>query len=117
MFLFLLFIVLSGFGLASISAALIYRRMYKQLRYLALSGCEFKEKKGDLIAHHPLMKKNRWEFLSEAYYFTVRPRYHHDKLEDAYKLEYREDGSLITDGDSDMYQPGSWKTKEKALEE
>ncbi len=117
MIVFLLFILLFGAGFVTVSAAVIYRRMYYKLRYLALSGCEFKERKGDLVAHHPLMKENRWELLSDAYSFAAKPRNHREELGGAPEFEDQESGTSMNESDSDRYEPGSWKTKENAIEE
>ncbi|MEZ5344553.1 MAG: hypothetical protein R2681_03260 [Pyrinomonadaceae bacterium] len=110
----LLLLLFSGFAFGSFVIALIYRGMYKKLRYLALSGCEFKERKGDLVARHPLMKEGRWELLTEAYSFAAKPRNHRELEELA---EPGEEDRALTNGESEQYEPGSWKTKENALEE
>lgn len=93
---------------------LIYRSMYKRLRYLALSECEFKEKKGELRARHPLMKESRWEPLTDAYNFASQPRTNLNNLAEEKKemldsCEQENESLLAADG---QYEPGQWKTKE-----
>lgn len=103
---------LAGYGL-------FYRSLYKRLRYLALSECEFKETRGELFARHPLMKEERWERLTEAYSFATQPRNNLQNLAEEKRelLESSEQQSQKTLIEDEQYQPGQWKTKEDVFDE
>lgn len=118
MFSILIILFFAIFGLFFFLYGLIYRKMYKRLRYLALSGSRFKEKKGDLMVQHPLMKENRWEYLTEAYQFAIKPRNHLEAGQNDLEFEeFQTNAEIAENIESDQYIPGQWKSKENAIDE